>query len=138
MGIYLPIPTDSVFKEGSYRFTFSYPGGLLTPPDVGTPKVYALGGKKIVVTDWTKNSTDNTLLVGVTITGETSQDSDTINQAGIPIGFLLGALAAIVGLALVYLTLVKVEKLIDSPVGSIAILAGAALVFLILWKVIKK
>ena len=137
MGIYIPVPTDSVFAEGSYRFTFSYPGGLLTPPDATTPKTYELGGRKIVVTDWVKDNTARTLRVGVTILGTTPTVKAQINQAGLPIGFLLGALAVVAGLALLYLTLVKVEKLIESPVGTVGLVAVAAVVILVLIRVVK-
>lgn len=61
----------------------------------------------------------------------------TVDGVVVAIPVVLGAIAALIGLGLVYLTIDKIEDVVESPSVSIFIIAIAALIFFMLYKQLK-
>ena len=116
-------PFENIITPGTYRLTFSTDipfslgsyGGLL--PDSLDPFTTSQAGFKFDFSDYTIVRGDKGFFA---ITLVVSRDTSvaTVNEAGIPLSTILTTAAGIAGIVFVYLTLTKVEKLVEGPAGS--------------------
>lgn len=152
---YIPIPLSSALGEGTYRLTFSYPFSWVVP-NIQTPYVKDIGlGYQLVLSQWVKDDSSNTLTAVITLNkapssspyeplvknpqgGYMKMSAGQQEEATVPIQAIITGVVAIFGIGLLFLTLQKVEALVESPTGTIFIWALAAVAFFLIFKALKR
>lgn len=123
---------DTIVEPGTYRLTFGYPATVLNIPFIPPPSIdpftKSLGGWTFDVSDWTVDYKAHTITFVLVAT----KPPTGVNEAGVPLSTVMATVATVFGFLLIYVTLDKVEKLIDTPAGSVLpwILLAVAAVFL--------
>ena len=155
--MWLSIPLDQVLDvEGTYRFTS---GTDVLPEAVTTPKDYSLGGYLFTLKEYTIDRALKQVIAVISIrksrgaSGEWLANQGQLEQVEIvgdvpkvperatvlPVVPILAVVAILLGLGLGYMTLTKVEKLVESPAVNIAIIAGSLIAIVLVYKfVIRK
>lgn len=143
MGEWQEIPLESAANVGSYRLELVPVFGFGFVPSISTPKAWVIGSYVGRLDAWYNDYVNGVVVAEFTIskvsgaTGEWRPVSgrlpDTVEV--IPFLAIAGAIAALAGLTLVYLTVSKVYQLVESPAGaafSWGFLIVAALVAIVL------
>lgn len=106
---------DNGFGPGEYRATFGFPEGI-TPSNISTPKTLTVAGYGGTLTSYSVDAATHKVTVEFSIfTPATMDNQAQFLPAVIPVGAVLIAIAAVIGLGIIYLSLDKVEKLSESP-----------------------
>jgi hypothetical protein len=144
----MPSGTDSqVLVSHTYAAYFSYPSGM-PGPDVDCPKSFTVLGYTITLIAWTNDYANTQRIMrfriesyqnapGIEIQADNEATAVTASNGiqfvplAVPISVLALALLAVLGVAALYLTLTKVEEIVDSPAGGalsigLLVLAGLA------------
>ena len=150
--MWFPVPLDQVLDvEGTYRFTA---GTEVFPEQVETPKDYALAGYLFTLTSYTIDKAAKQVIAVISIrksrgaSGEWIANQGQLEQVQIvgdapqipnrptvlPIVPILAVVAILLGLGLGYMTLTKVEKLVESPAVNVAIVAGSVVALALVYK----
>ncbi len=135
-----------------YRFTFEYLSGM-APGSISTPKSIAVSGYGIEITRWENVYTERTLIVELRVLHGATEPGTIIPGGGgaivsganrgqiapIAVGasVLILAALAVLGVGMLYLTLTKIEEIVDSPVGGTLSLALVAVAAFVAWKLFK-
>lgn len=136
-------PTAKTGK--TYRAVFSYPSGM-EPSKISTPYSLSVKGYGIRIRQWVITPTQRTLTVEFQIMDGAELDANafTAKSNGMSIaplavgaGTLILAALVVLGLSMVYLSLDKVEEIVDSPAGGTFSLAVVALGAFIAWQYFK-
>lgn len=137
------IPIESAAKEGTFRIEANPVFGFDAIPDVQTPRAWVVGSYVGRLTKWEKDYVNGYLAVEFSIdkvqgaSGEwapryrppSGQSVDQLEV--IPFLAIAGAIAALAGLTLVYLTVNKVYELVESPAGAALSLGVVVLLILV-------
>lgn len=136
---------------GKYRYHFSYPGIVSPPKTINVPYTVTVLGytgailsyendtanKKLVI-EFELRPTEELITVQSALNG--GKNKVTVLPA-IPVAAVVIAIAAVIGITVIFLTLDKVEKLVEGPGGVsiqvIGLLAAAAALFFVLPKLKK-
>jgi hypothetical protein len=159
--MWFPIPVTDAIHNGTYKLTFSFPEPWLVP-SVTVPYVKEIGfGKRIVVSQYDEDDINKILTVTVSLEDVPSSGAPNLGlpgmvtpqsgvvkvpssvqsatlDAGIPLSYIVAGIVTILGIGIFFLTLQKVEKLIDSPVGGIFVVAVAVLILYVVYRSFKK
>jgi hypothetical protein len=128
------IGLPKVLGAGTYRLTFEYPAlvaGLpFVPPPAIPPATKTLMGYIVDFSDYAIDYTSHRLSFVAVVTKETK--TPDVQEAGLPVEYIVkGAIALLVILG-IYLTLQKIETLVEGPAGvSVVATAQTGLVLLI-------
>lgn len=127
--------TSSLIKDtGKFRATFSVLTWLLVPsPSI--PKKVGWQGKTITLVEWKEDRIKNTLTIVYTVEND---PGDSIRRANVNPLSMLYALIVLIGLGLVALSLVKLEKIITSPGTQFFVYAIAAVILFSLYQKLSK
>lgn len=152
--MWLPVSLPDTVENGTWRLTFSYPAlaGALVPNSM-TEKVIELGDyKRMTLKEYVNDQATSTVMLTVVLEDSTVFDANPsvrlaqggftkvqagTYKAGVPLGVIITAIAGVFLVGLLFLTLQKVEKLIDSPAGSVFVIAVGAFILFIIFAAVR-
>lgn len=147
------INPSASLADGTYRATVSYLFG--TPNSVSVPQSLTLptSSKRATLTSYKVDQAAKKIYAEFRIEtigapkvtdaragvqAMTGEDSAQVLPLAVPISAIVLAVAVVIGLGVVYLSLDKLEQLTESPTGSIFVVAVAAVAALLVWKAVKQ
>jgi len=159
--MWFPIPLTDAIHNGTYKLTFFFSEPWLVP-SVTVPYVKEIGfGKRIVISEY--NEDDARKLLSVTVSLEDvplsgapnlglpgmitpqsgvvkvpSSTQTSVEDAGIPITYIVAGIVTILGIGVFFMTLQKVEKLIDNPISGLFIVAVSVAILFVVYKLVRK
>jgi hypothetical protein len=126
MSFALPISAGSALSVGTYKFYFKDIADLDRIPNIALPLNISLEGKTVQISQTEKVSPDRFV---ITI---------TIIENPIPVLVILLGIGTLLGLTLGFLSLEKVEKIIDNPVAEFAVIGLVLLAIFFLVRSLAK
>lgn len=125
--MWLPVSLSSDLVTGTYRFTFTNVANIDSIPLVTAGASYKIGGKLVTFNRSYADKPSGKYIVELTL----KENPEPIMT--ITVGILL-----ILGLTIGYMSLSKVEKLVESPSVNAGIFVVAGFGALALWRSFKK
>lgn len=110
----IPLSLSDSLTTGTYAFTFKDVSNFSAVPKLALPLDFSVLGKHITIVETTPDYVNKTFEIVI-----------VINENPIPIGAIALGLLVVLALSLTFMSLDKVEKIIDSPVADIGIVAVA-------------
>lgn len=125
-GLWLPVSVSGELVTGTYRFTFRNPG-IQTIPFLQVPKSYDVFGKVFTITRSYADEKTGKYIVEF-----------RLKENPVAVSTIVFAVVIVLGVTVGYLTLEKVEKLVENPGVTIGLVVIAGVVAVALIRNVRK
>ena len=150
----MPIDTVKVESGKSYRAVFAYPAGI-APPVVNVPRTLSALGYTVTLSKWENRYTSRELVIVFTVAGEDARAGSYVQgdvthsplggenriqvlPLAVPVSALILAALAVLGVAMLYLTLTEIDEVIATPAGTALSFGAVLLAVFLMWLYLKK